>query len=500
MSLLIRNARVLTLDAADSEHARADILIEGSRIVAIGPDLQAPASKDLRIVEAAGKLAMPGLVNGHLHSSSVLSQGAYDGAPLDLAMLLMDAVTAPEFATERFTYLRTMLAAMDMVKQGVTAVRDDPWCMPMPTEASMAGIMRAYGDIGMRAEVTLGLGTVQEHRTLPFTDAELPPALRAMLDATPMITIGALLDLYRAVHDHWHNSADGRVRLAVTCSAPQRVTADDLQALHAFARRHDLTFEAHVLETKTQRVAGQLRYGKSYLQWMDGLGVLDPRTVVIHAVWTDECDWRTIAERGCTVAHNPISNLRLGSGAMRFQPMAALGIPFCLGTDQHDVDESDTPWLVARNAGLLCKIADPDDRNWPPAIAFLRALTNGGARAMGLADRTGALMPGREADIVLLDLSRLPYQPLRNLRRQLLYGETGASVHMTIVGGRIVMEDGRILTVDESALRAELAAHWPNYLAAYENAVADGAALLPAYRALYMRLAAQDVGFTRWLV
>ncbi len=499
MTLLLKNARVLTMDPADTEHPRADILIEGSRIAAVGPDLAAPRAADLRIVDAAGWLAMPGLVNGHLHSSSVLSKGAYEGAPLDIAMLFMDAVTASEFATERFCYLRTLLAAIDMLKQGVTAVRDDPWCMPMPTAASVAGIMRAYGEVGMRAEVTLGLGTLREHDTLPFGADELPAAIRAELDRSPIPTIDALLGLYRDTLDHWHGSAEGRVKVAVTCSAPQRVTTEDMVALHEFARRHDLSFEAHVLETKTQRVAGEMRHGKSLLQVMGSLGVLDERTVVIHAVWTDAADWRLLAERGCTVAHNPISNLRLGSGVMRFAEMAALGIPICLGTDQHDVDESDDLWVVARTAALLAKIADPDDRRWPPASAFLSALTSGGARAMGLAERTGMLAPGREADIILIDLARLPYLPLRDLRRQLLYGEVGGSLRMTIVGGRVVARDGRVLTIDEPALREEILGHWPRYLAAYEKAAAESARLLPVYRGLYGRLVAEDIGFTRWL-
>jgi 5-methylthioadenosine/S-adenosylhomocysteine deaminase len=499
MSLLLKNARVLTMDPADTEHERADILIEGSRIAAIGPELEAPPVAGLRIVEAGGWLALPGLVNGHLHSSSVLSKGAYEGAPLDIAMLFMDAVTAAEFATERFCYLRTLLAAIDMLKQGVTAVRDDPWCMPMPTAASVAGIMRAYGEVGMRAEVTLGLGTLREHDTLPFGEGELPAAIRAELDRAPIPTLGALLDLYRDSVERWHGSAGGRVKVAVTCSAPQRVAPDHMVALHDFARRHGLSFEAHVLETKTQRVAGRMRHGQSLLQHMGSLGVLDERTVVIHAVWTDAADWRLLAERGCTVAHNPISNLRLGSGVMRFREMAELGIPICLGTDQHDVDESNDLWVVARTAALLAKIADPDEWNWPPATAYLRALTNGGARAMGLAERTGMLAPGREADILLVDLASLPYQPLRDLRRQLLYGEVGGSVRMTIVAGRVVVEDGRILTLDEAALREELRGHWPRYLAAYEKAMAEAARLLPIYRGLYRRLVAEDVGFTRWL-
>src|SRR5215470_8734895 len=148
MGMLLRNARVLTMDPEDTDYTRADILIEGSRIAAIGPDLPAPQAAGFKTVDAAGWLAMPGLVNGHFHSSSVLSKGAYEGAPLELAMLLMDSVSAPEFATERFCRLRTLLAAIDMLKRGITAVRDDPWCMPRPTGASMDGIMGAYRDVG----------------------------------------------------------------------------------------------------------------------------------------------------------------------------------------------------------------------------------------------------------------------------------------------------------------------------------------------------------------
>jgi 5-methylthioadenosine/S-adenosylhomocysteine deaminase len=497
MTILVRGARVLTLDADDTEHASADILIEGTRIAAIGPGLRAPAGA--RVIEARGSLAMPGLVNAHLHSSSVLSKGAYEGAPLDIAMLFMDPVAAPEFATERFAYVRTLLAALDMVKQGVTAVRDDPWCLPLPTEETMAGIMRAYVDIGMRAEVTLGLGTIREHETLPFGPGELPDAARRRLDATPVLSIDALLALYDAVRSRWHGAGEGRVRTAVTCSAPQRVTPEDLVRLHDFARRHDLTFEAHVLETKTQRIAGAMRHGASFIHFMRDLGVLDRRTVVIHAVWTDEADWRVMAEAGCAVAHNPVSNLRLGSGVMRFRAVTEAGIPIAIGTDQHDVDESNDLWVAARTAALLCKVADPDDTRWPPATAFLRALTNGGARAMGLAGKTGALAPGHEADLVLVDLRGLAYVPLRELRRQLLYGEVGANVRTTIVAGRVVVEDGRVATIDETALREEVAALWPRYRDVYERAMAAAAPLVPIWRGLYRRLAARDVGFSRWL-
>ena len=140
---------------------------------------------------------------------------------------------------------------------------------------------------------------------------------------------------------------------------------------------------------------------------------------------------------------------------MPFRRLRNAGINVCLGNDEATVDDGINLWTVLKMAGLIHNVGGTEYREWPMPIEVLTAATSGGARAMLLGEETGKLAPGYQADIALLDLNALTYTPLNNLRRQLVYCENGSSVVMTIVGGRIVMRDGKVLTADEEAIKAE---------------------------------------------
>lgn len=498
MTTVIRNARVLTMDERDSEHDRADILVDGTTISAIGPNLTVPAGDAARVIDGAGMLAMPGLINGHFHSSSLMFKGAFEGAPLEIIMLSKDPPVEPPFTSRRYHYLRTMLGVMEMLKLGVTAVRDDAFHYPTPTEDSIDGIMAAYADGGMRAEVTMDQHNVVEYTKLPGLLERLPAPMRAAMEAEPFLSGEALLDLYRAMIERWHGACDGRLAVAVSCSAPQRVTPEYFLGLGDLSRTHDLAFNAHILETRVQRVLGDENYGGSLIRYVHDLGLLDERMVVIHAVWADDAEIRLMAESGCAVAHNPISNLKLGSGIMPFRRLREHGIPICLGSDEASVDDTANMWQVAKTGALIQKIAEPDYRHWPPAAHYLEALTRGGARAMRRAGKGGVLAPGHDADIILVDLDTLAFTPLNDLRRQLVFAENGSSVALTMVAGKVVAEGGRVLTVDEDAIKAELRALMPAYHKAFGEICDDAARREPPYREVYLDAAARDVGFSRW--
>src|SRR5262245_12121584 len=142
MKTLIQNARVLTLDGQDREYPRADILVDGTTISAIGPDR--PVPPDAKIIEAAGKLAMPGLINGHFHSQASMLAGALENRPLELFMLFEVPPAGTAKIDPRLTYLTTMLGAIEMLKCGVTAVHDDAFHNPYPTTEGISALMRAY--------------------------------------------------------------------------------------------------------------------------------------------------------------------------------------------------------------------------------------------------------------------------------------------------------------------------------------------------------------------
>ncbi len=502
--LLIRDAHVLTLDDAGHEWPRADIVIDAGRITAIGPGAgDAHAARAARVIDARGLLAMPGLINAHFHSPGNLMKGQLDGMPLELFMLhevppLADA-GAGDAGARRLAHVRTQLGAVEMLRRGITAVHDDAYHVPVATTASVDAIMQAYAEVGIRATVAIDQPTVVEYEKYPFLHGLLTPAQRAAMEAAPRQSGEELLELYEHLIACWHGAAQGRLAAAVSCSAPQRVTPDYLRGLSALAQQHDLPFNVHLLETKLQRVLGEDKYGKSLIRYLHDLGVLDEHVLAIHAIWIDARDAALLAHAGCTVAHNPVCNLRLGSGVMPWHLLREAGVPLCLGTDEMCSDDSANLWFVAKTAALIHTLSHPDNREWPTAAQVLHAATRGGARALRRAGDLGFLAPGCVADLCLLDLDTHAFTPLNDLVRQLVYCEDGSSVRCTIVAGEVVFEDGRVVTVDERALRAEARALAD--AARTDTAAAHAADALDApYREMVRRAGARDVGLARNLI
>ena len=194
---------------------------------------------------------------------------------------------------------------------------------------------------------------------------------------------GRLLECYEHLIGRWHGRAGGRLRAAVSCSAPQRVTRDYFEALDDLSRRDNLPFYIHILETRLQRVLGLENFGgRSLIQYVHDLGLLSERLNIIHGIWIDETDMDLIANAGSVVAHNPISNLRLGSGIMPFRQLRQRGIPICLGTDEAIADDSISMWGVVKTAALIHNLTHPDYEQWPAAHEVLDCLIRGGARAV----------------------------------------------------------------------------------------------------------------------
>jgi cytosine/adenosine deaminase-related metal-dependent hydrolase len=495
MKTLIRNAHVLTLDAQDREYPRADILIDGTAIAAIGPGLQAEGAQ---VIEAAGTLAMPGLINGHFHSQASLLAGALQNRPLELFMLF----EVPPYGTgepdERLVYLTTMLGALEMLKGGVTAVHDDAFHNPCPTRTSVSALMRAYAHSGLRATVSINHQNLVEYVKYPFLEQILPADIRAEMERAPITRTQDLVDLYDWYHATWHGAENGRLRIAVSNSAPQRVSADYFAFLSAFSRTHDLPFNIHMLETKTQRVLGQESWGKSLIRHVHDLGFLDARVMVIHAIWVDEDDIALMREAGCVVAHNPICNLKLGSGIMPFRKLRDAGIPIALGSDEKAADDTTDMWAVAKTASLIHRVTDPDYTKWPEPREILACVTRGGARGMRR-DDIGALEVGKQADLILLDLDHPAFVPFNDPRNQLVYSGSPGAVTLTMVAGRVVVQDGKVLTIDEAAIRAEIRERAAALRRDLAETARSAARLEPYYDAMYRRAAATDVGFSRWL-
>jgi 5-methylthioadenosine/S-adenosylhomocysteine deaminase len=499
MAVLIRNARILTMDDRQTEFERADILVEGTKIAAVGANLPVPTGRPVKVVDASNKLAMPGLVNGHFHSPGNFMKGFGFDQPLELYMLFEVPPISSEPASKRLNYVRTMVGVMEMIRNGTTAVYDDTNYNPYPTMDAIDGTMEAYRDAGFRATVTLSNPNVIEYDKFPFLRNLLPANLRRAMEERPnYLSTTEMVDLYQTFLDRWHGQNHNRLHVGMSISAPQRVTKDYFHSLVDLSQQRDLAFSLHILETKTQRVLGEENYGKSLIQYVSELGYMNDKMTVIHSIWVDEADMRAMAASGCSVAHNPVCNLKLGSGVMPFRRLRDHGINICLGADEMGADDSCNMWGVLKQAGLIHRISQPDYTLWPQADELLHCVTRGGARAMNRAKDIGMLAAGYEADIVLVDLETISFTPLNDLRRQLVYCENGSSVVMTMIGGQVVYENGRILTIDEKAILAEARELIVEYRDEVTRAGAAARELEPYYKEMYFKAAARDVGLNRW--
>jgi 5-methylthioadenosine/S-adenosylhomocysteine deaminase len=495
MSEIIRGADVLVREAGQFCTRRLDIRVDGGVIRDLAPAIAAGPGESVR--DAEGMLAMPGLINAHFHSPANLMRGTLDGLPLEVFMLYEVPPLASPVDQRRLGYLRTLVGAMEMLKLGITSIMDDAFHVPVATVEGVDAICSAYRDIGMRARVAIDQPNVVEHEKYPFLADLLPPAIKARMDAAPRQSDEELLDLYAHLIGTWDGAGDGRIGAALSCSAPQRVTVPYLGALSRLSSEQSLPFNIHILETKLQRVLGEEKYGRSLVRYAADHGALGRHTVMIHGIWIDEVDMALVADHGTTIAHNPVCNLRLGSGIAPFRAWRDAGIHVCLGTDELIADDSANLWASMKSAGLVHTLVHPDWRTWPTATEILDVMWTGGARALAWDDGIGRMTVGARADIILVDLDTMAFTPLNDLARQLVYCETGSSVRDVMVDGTWVVRDGRLLTFDEKALRQEIRDVCASFAGQREAADAAARELEPYYREMVLRAHARDVGMRR---
>jgi guanine deaminase len=326
---------------------------------------------------------------------------------------------------------------------------------------------------------------------VPFVDEEFPPELLAELDVAPQTTAAELLDFARNLGKTRH-PREHRVGYIATPSAPQRCSEDFLRAVRAMADELDLPLMTHVQETRMQVVTGQLWHGKTLIEYLHGIGFMKPNTTFIHGIWLTPHEIDLLARTGVTIQHNPISNLRVGSGLLPLRALLDAKVNVSLGSDGCGCADTVNMQYVLMMAALLQKLRG-DHETWVGAHETFQAATLGGARAIGFGDALGAVAVGRIADLAVYRLDRVPFTPLNDPLRQLVYAESGSSLDYLFVDGEAVMTDGKLTRIDEAALLAELAdAH-----AALEPQISaserDVQRLLPAYERIYRRCQAIDI-------
>ena len=327
MYTVIRGGRLL--DIAGHSAADSDILIENGAFREIGPPgLAVP--EGTAVVDAGDRLLMPGLINAHTHGHGSLGRGLGDRWSLELLLNAGPWISGGRSLEDK--YLSALLNAAELLKKGCTACYDLYTEIPLPSLEGMDAVGRAYRDAGMRAVIAPMMADATFFQAIPGLMEALPPDLRARVASVALPDHDESLLACKAALDGWSHDRD-RVRLALGPTIPLHCSDAFIQAAGRLAEEYDVGLHMHLGESRGQAVSGIKRYGKTLTAHLDALGFLSPRFTGAHCVWLDPDDIARMADQGASIAHNPGSNLRLGSGIAPAQAMRARGVTMGIGTD-----------------------------------------------------------------------------------------------------------------------------------------------------------------------
>lgn len=414
--LILENGLVLTLDDTDRRFDPGAVAIREDRIAAVGPvEAVRAAFTAPKTLDCTGCVVMPGLVNGHTHAAMSLFRGLADDLPL-MEWLNEHIFPAEKKISAEWVRIGTLLACAEMIRSGTTTFCDMYLFTHKVAEAAKEAGMRALVGEVLYDFPSPNYGPVEQG--LPFTES-----------------------LIR----EWQG--DPLIRIAVEPHALYTCSPDLLRGCRDLAEHWDVPLITHLSETESEVADILARYGRRPIWHLEDLGMLSPSLIADHCVVLDEDEMELLRRRGVQVVHNPESNMKLASGIAPVPKLIDIGVNVALGTDgcasNNNLDifeEMDTCAKLHKVAGL--------DPTALPAETALRMATRNGAAALGLAGQVGELAPGRLADCIVVDFSSPHLVPVFEPVSHLVYAVRGSDVRDSVIGGRLVMENRRLLTID----------------------------------------------------
>ncbi len=466
--LLIKDCAVVTMDDARNVFLDAAIGIQGSEIVAVGPQVSGEAH---RTIDARGHVALPGLMNCHTHVYQSLIEGlGYDMHfdPWNWRYLFpIVSKMQPEHAE-----ISALLAALEMIKSGTTTVSDH-WYLHTDFD-NVRRVAKAFDRAGMRHHVVYGL------LDQTFAGERIESEYMTMIQRED-----ALLEQAHAFVRDWHGR--GRTTAALGPGSTEDITPRLMRKTVQMAAELGLGVATHVAGWEEVVSASYKQFGMRDLEYVHSVGLTGPKAIIIHAVWLSDREISILVETESKVVHCPVANMHLGYGVASVSQMLARGVTVGLGTDgaasyTYDLFE------VMKTAAMLQKVVHIDAEALT-AEESLAMATCDGARVLGLSD-VGSLAPGKRADLILVDFGQPHLMLTGRLAPKLVYSARGSDVVTSIIDGQLVMENRRVLTLNQEDVlhRAEaatrdliaragpetaalLAAPWPRSGAAWRASV-----------------------------
>jgi 5-methylthioadenosine/S-adenosylhomocysteine deaminase len=422
-SILIKGGTVLTMDAQDTI-VRGDLLIRDGRIESVG---EKGLAAD-RIIDAARCAVLPGFIQTHIHLCQTIFRGFADDLPL-LDWLKKRVWPMEAAHTIGSIKASARLGIAELIKGGTTCA------LTMETVNHTEEVFKVVQETGFRA--TVG-------KCMMDKGNEVPAALHEETERSINESIALL--------DAWHGQADGRIRY---CFAPRfalSCTSGLLSRVAQLARERNVIAHTHSSENRNECAIVELETGLSNVAYLESVGLCGRHVVLAHCVHLSETEFKSLATNGTNVAHCPSSNLKLGSGIAPIATMLEQGISVSLGADGAACNNRLDMFTEMRTMALLQKTLHGPEVI--PAKQALRIATIDGAKALGLDDQIGSLETGKRADVIIVNLDSLHATPSsKDAVSSLVYSGQSSDVRSVLVDGQVLLENGKLLTLDEESVR-----------------------------------------------
>jgi len=425
VDLIVTGDHVVTMDPSAGIIAGGAVAVTDGVIVAVGTaDTVNGEYVATDRIGGSGRVVMPGLVNGHSHAAMTLLRGVAD----DLALMdWLNNYIFPaevEFVDAEFVRIGTELACWEMIRGGTTTFVDMYYYPDI--------IAEVVDQCGLRAYVS---ATVIDQRS---------PDAESAADS---------IDKGRRFVERWRD-VNARITPIYGPHANYTLDADQLRATRAAANDAGVPVSIHMAESPFEVQYSKDTYGTTTIEFMESIGFLDGPTIGAHVVWPTAEEIPILAERGVGVIHNPTSNMKIASGIAPVTAMLQAGVAVGLGTDGAASNNDLDMWEEMRLAAFLQKVEQMDPEALP-AATVLDMATRGGAAAIGLGDSVGVLAAGYRADLITVDLTDVHHVPTYDVVSHLVYVTDEQDVEAVIVDGRVLMREGRVLSVDTARVAQE---------------------------------------------
>ncbi|MEE1133855.1 MAG: amidohydrolase family protein [Methanobrevibacter sp.] len=418
-TILIKNA--LILNPNNFEEKRQSVLIKDDLISEIADEID--ESNADKIIDASGKILLPGFVNTHTHLSMTLFRGLADDLSLD--SWLNDHIWPMEANLNgEYCYIGALLAAVELIKSGTTTLSDMYFYME--------DVARAIDDAGLRAVLSYGM--------IDFGDTERRQA-----------EIEQNLTLFK----NCNGMADGRIKVFFGPHSPYTASEELLIKVRELADEYNMGIHIHVSETQKEIDDVSAEKGLRPFEYLEKIGFLGPDVLAAHCVWLSDEEIEIIKKHDVKVSHNPCSNMKLASGVSPVSKMIDKGICVSIGTDGASSNNNLDLIEELKTASLLQKVSTLDPKVLSSDEAIEMA-TIKGAEALGLDSEIGSVEVGKKADLILIDTNSANMVPdSSSLSSNVIYSANGSNVDTTICNGKILMENKKLTTLDEQEIYAK---------------------------------------------